>query len=76
MKWTNRIISGLVISLLLAVLILLITILCGFDTKMITDWISSLSTAGTLLVAYMAYKKAPDWISTKEMSLVSSMSLA
>ncbi|MGQ6481459.1 hypothetical protein ACUNEP_26310 [Serratia sp. IR-2025] len=65
MKWTNRIISGLVISLLLAVLILLITILCGFDTKMITGWISSLSTAGTLLVAYMAYKKAPDWISTK-----------
>ncbi|MDS0826516.1 hypothetical protein [Serratia marcescens] len=31
----------------------------------LTDWISSLSTAGTLLVAYMAYKKAPDWISTK-----------
>lgn len=31
----------------------------------LTDCISSLSTAGTLLVAYMAYKKAPDWISTK-----------
>lgn len=31
----------------------------------LTDWISSLSTAGTLYIAYMAYKKAPDWISTK-----------
>ncbi|HFL5870953.1 MULTISPECIES: hypothetical protein [Serratia] len=28
----------------------------------LTDWISSLSTAGTLLVAYMAYKKAPEWL--------------
>ncbi|MFJ7500741.1 hypothetical protein ACIQ2O_13355 [Serratia grimesii] len=65
MKWTNGIIIGLVISLLLVVLILLITILCGFDTKIITDWISSLSTAGTLLVAYMAYKKAPQWIKEK-----------
>ncbi len=64
-KWTNRIIIGLVISLLLAVLLLLISILCGFDTKMITDWISSLSTAGTLFVAYMAYKKAPDWFESK-----------
>ncbi|MCC4104695.1 hypothetical protein [Serratia ureilytica] len=65
MKLTNRIIIGLVISLLLAVLILLLIILCGSDTKMITDWISSLSTAGTLLVAYMAYRKAPEWFESK-----------
>ncbi|ENY4833783.1 hypothetical protein NMO37_005425 [Serratia marcescens] len=65
MKWTNRIISWLVISLLLAVLILLITILCGFDTKMITDWIVALSTAGTTAIAYMAYRKAPNWFESK-----------
>ncbi|MEG9580380.1 hypothetical protein [Serratia ureilytica] len=65
MKWTNRIIIGLVISLLLAVLILLITILCGFDTKMITDWIVAFSTAGTTAIAYMAYRKAPHWFESK-----------
>lgn len=31
-----------------------------------TDWISALSTAGTLLVAYKAYKEAPQWIKEKQ----------
>lgn len=31
----------------------------------ISDWISSLSTAGTLLVAYMAYRKAPQWLNQR-----------
>lgn len=40
---------------------------------MITDWISSLSTAGTLLVAYMAYKKAPEWMAQKHYDVVSKV---
>ncbi|WP_157037505.1 hypothetical protein [Erwinia piriflorinigrans] len=31
----------------------------------VSDWISSLSSFGTLAVAYMAYKAAPDWINRK-----------
>lgn len=31
----------------------------------ITDWISALSTAGTLGVAYAAYRKAPEWMTQK-----------
>ncbi|MFN2992220.1 hypothetical protein [Serratia plymuthica] len=31
----------------------------------LSDWVSSLSTAGTLVVAYMAYKKAPEWLNQK-----------
>ncbi|MBZ7674748.1 hypothetical protein [Klebsiella grimontii] len=31
----------------------------------ISDWVSSLSTFGTLIVAYLAYKKAPEWINQK-----------
>ncbi|MGP2688941.1 hypothetical protein ACTVNK_10675, partial [Serratia nevei] len=32
----------------------------------LTDWISSLSTAGTLLVAYIAYRKAPEWLKERK----------
>lgn len=39
----------------------------------LTDWISSLSTAGTLLVAYMAYKKAPEWMAQKHYDVVSKV---
>ncbi|WP_430689148.1 hypothetical protein [Klebsiella quasipneumoniae] len=31
----------------------------------ISDWISSLSTFGTLVVAYSAYKKAPEWLNQR-----------
>lgn len=31
----------------------------------VTDWVSSLSSLGTLVVACMAYKAAPDWINRK-----------
>ncbi|WMT13512.1 hypothetical protein [Serratia fonticola] len=31
----------------------------------LTDWISSLSTFGTFTIAYMAYRKAPEWLSQK-----------
>lgn len=30
-----------------------------------SDWVSSLSTFGTLIVAFLAYKKAPEWINQK-----------
>lgn len=31
----------------------------------ISDWVSSLSTFGTLVIAGMAYRKAPDWFSQR-----------
>ncbi len=31
-----------------------------------SDWVSSLSTFGTLIVACMAYKKAPEWIDRRK----------
>ncbi|WP_440482874.1 hypothetical protein [Serratia marcescens] len=31
----------------------------------ISDWLSSLSTFGTLVIAGMAYRKAPDWFESK-----------
>ncbi|HFF8455283.1 hypothetical protein [Serratia marcescens] len=71
-KWANRIITGVVIALLILVVLLLFsTLYYNSDTGKqmelgsLTDWISSLSTVGTLYITYMAYKKAPDWISTK-----------
>ncbi|MEN3754868.1 hypothetical protein ABC733_26070 [Mangrovibacter sp. SLW1] len=39
----------------------------------ISDWLSSLSTFGTLVVAYMAYKKAPEWMSQKRYDIVHSI---
>lgn len=65
MKWANRIIISLVIVLLTALLVLLLTILYGSNTKMITDWIVAFSTAGTTAIACMAYRKAPDWFESK-----------
>lgn len=32
----------------------------------VSDWLSSLSTFGTLLIAYAAYVKAPDWIKQRK----------
>jgi len=70
MKLANRIITCLVIVLLTLIVLLLIgVIFYNSDKKMelgsLSDWISSLSTAGTLLIAYMAYRKAPDWFESK-----------
>ncbi|HEJ0329286.1 hypothetical protein I5M92_18935 [Serratia marcescens] len=31
----------------------------------ISDWVSSLSNFGTLVIAGMAYRKAPDWFESK-----------
>lgn len=44
-----------------------------FDFGSLSDWVSSLSTFGTLVVAYMAYKAAPDWIKRKNIEDGSSI---
>lgn len=43
------------------------------DIGNLSDWISSLSTFGTLVVAYMAYKAVPDWIRRKNVEDGSSI---
>lgn len=78
MKLTNRVLTGLVIILLtLLVLLLISTIFYNSDKKMeissLTDWVSSLSTFGTLIVACMAYKKAPEWMAQKHYDIVSKV---
>lgn len=35
------------------------------DIGNLSDWISSLSTFGTFIIAYVAFKKAPNWIKSK-----------
>ncbi|CAI0858395.1 Uncharacterised protein [Serratia quinivorans] len=39
----------------------------------LTDWVSSLSTFGTLIVACMAYRKAPEWMAQKHYDVVSKV---
>ncbi len=50
-------------------LVLSLWLVIGAATKKnlgnLSDWISSLSTFGTLIVAYMAFKAAPKWIHQK-----------
>ncbi|MFW4168011.1 hypothetical protein [Klebsiella pneumoniae] len=36
-----------------------------YEMEKFPDWLSSISTFGTLVVAYSAYKKAPEWISQR-----------
>ncbi|MCP6669574.1 hypothetical protein NL517_29730, partial [Klebsiella pneumoniae] len=36
-----------------------------YEMENFPDWLSSISTFGTLVVAYSAYKKAPEWISQR-----------
>ena len=38
---------------------------CKIELGSFSDWVSSLSTFGTLIVAFLAYKKAPEWINQK-----------
>nr|WP_129951597.1 hypothetical protein [Rahnella sp. RFA10(1/100)] len=53
------------------------TIYYNIGTKMelgsLSDWISSLSTFGTLVVALMAYRKAPEWMAQKHYNTVSKV---
>lgn len=68
MKWTNRIISGLVIVLLTLVVLLLIgVIFYNSDKKMeigsLTDWISAGANISMALVALGGYRLAKDYFS-------------
>lgn len=43
----------------------------NFEWGNVSDWLSSLSTFGTLLVAYGAFIKAPDWLLQKRYEVAS-----
>lgn len=43
----------------------------NFEWGSVSDWLSSISTFGTLLVAYGAFIKAPDWLLQKRYEVVS-----
>ncbi len=43
----------------------------NFEWGNVSDWLSSLSTFGTLLVAYGAFIKAPDWLFQKRYEVAS-----
>ena len=71
-------------TILAVVLILSLLLICvilkalffgsnNFEWGSFTDWISSLSTLGTLGVAYAAYRKAPEWLSQKHYDIVSKV---
>lgn len=53
------------IFLILLCLVFIKYILSDVEWGSFTDWISALSTAGTLWVAYKAFKAAPHWFETK-----------
>ena len=40
------------------------------DIGNLSDWVSSLSTFGTFIIAYVAFKKAPHWIKSKNNEIV------
>lgn len=75
----NRILIGLVIVLLLVAIVAFANVLLNqyvghaMEWGSVSDWLSSLSTFGTLIVAYMAYKKAPEWINQKHYDTVHSI---
>jgi hypothetical protein len=69
LKIYNRVILVVSITLLLFCCFI-IAYVVGFgsikyEVKDFPDWLSSISTFGTLVVAYSAYKKAPEWISQR-----------
>ncbi|HBL7009288.1 TPA: hypothetical protein LSH92_004529 [Citrobacter koseri] len=38
----------------------------GFEWGSVSDWLSTASSAGTLYIAYLAYKNAPSWINKRK----------
>lgn len=67
-KWNTYLLSVVLLLIIVAVLVtvkILFTDISGFEWGSVTDWISSLSTAGTLCVAILAYRKAPEWMAQK-----------
>lgn len=69
LKIYNRVILMITITLLLFCCLVIFYAfgfgIIKFEIKDFPDWLSSVSTFGTLVVAYSAYKKAPEWISQR-----------
>ncbi|MGL4429922.1 MAG: hypothetical protein ACRCT4_13490 [Silvania sp.] len=69
LKYWNRFLLGIVAVVLFLTTLVLIKILFSgvekFEWGNVSDWFSSLSSFGTFIIAFMAYKSAPDWISRK-----------
>lgn len=70
MKKLNTALIITVIMLLIVAILVLIKVLFtdmkGFEWGSVSDWFSTAGTLGTLLIAWMAYRKAPEWISQKK----------
>ncbi|EPO5571497.1 hypothetical protein ACUB4Z_002168 [Klebsiella pneumoniae] len=76
MKFWNNILLSTVLVLFIVAIVTFIKVLAygtgitnlisTIEIGSITDWISALSTFGTLVVAIFAYKSAPRWISEKQ----------
>ena len=68
-KWNTYLVSIVLILLILAVLILIKFLFSnseGFEWGSVSDWLSTASSAGTLYIAYLAYKNAPSWINQRK----------
>lgn len=67
MNKTNKILILSVSALcIVGSIALLRAVFSSADFGSVSDWISSLSTLGTLVVALIALKKAPDWLGQKK----------
>lgn len=67
MNKTNKILIGSVSALcIVGTLTLLKAVFPGAEYGSVSDWVSAGSTFGTLIVALIALKKAPDWINQKK----------
>ena len=67
MDKTNKILILSVSSLcIVGSIVLLKAVFSTTDFGSVSDWISSFSTFGTLVVALIALKKAPDWLGQKK----------
>lgn len=69
LKKTNTALLTIVCVLLIIVVLVLIKILFsdvkGFEWGSVSDWFSTFGTLGTLLVACIALRNAPDWLAQK-----------
>ncbi|CZW16945.1 hypothetical protein ABK836_16385 [Enterobacter hormaechei] len=75
-KLNQTILAFVLILSLLLICVILKALFFGnnnFEWGSFTDWISSLSTLGTLGVAYAAYRKAPEWMYQKHYDMVSKV---
>jgi hypothetical protein len=69
LKYWKHTLVGLVAVMFFLALLTLFRILflesMKFQWGSVSDWFSSLISLGALIVAYMAYKSAPDWLNRK-----------